>query len=202
MQCLLYSELNQRIAQRSKNKNRVKIHGNIRLWPSGLWTFEKIFQSGDLCTCCRLIKDLGTNWSSWGACRGSGTSLKRIVEMKRLPLSYGVEWTLSYVRVAAPYSDFQNSPTSDFIWRGTKDDLSRLRRSRSAASGPKKARSARQEVDLLQVYSLLRIRKNGERAFFSFFFGEGVRRNTPGLCVVYFVLSVLNRTGSLSSKGP
>ena len=31
-------------------------------------------------------------------------------------------------------------------------DLSRLRRSRSAASRPKKARSARQEVDLQQVY--------------------------------------------------
>ena len=39
--------------------------------------------------------------------------------------------------------DFQKSPSSDFKWRGTKDDLSRLRRSR-----PKKARSARQEVDL------------------------------------------------------
>ena len=37
--------------------------------------------------------------------------------------------------------DFQKSPSSDF-------DLSRLRRSRSAASWPKKARSARQEVDL------------------------------------------------------
>ena len=44
MQCL-----HQRIAQRSKNKNRVKIHCNIRLWPSGLLTFvKKISQRGDL----------------------------------------------------------------------------------------------------------------------------------------------------------
>jgi len=41
--------------------------------------------------------------------------------------------------------DFQKSPSSDFIWRAY--DLLRLRRSR-----PKKARSARQEVDLQQVY--------------------------------------------------
>ena len=49
--------------------------------------------------------------------------------------------------------------------------------------------------------TLLRIRKNGERALFSFFFGEGVvRLNAPGLSVVSSLLSVLNRTGSSSSK--
>ena len=31
---------------------------------------------------------------------------------------------------AASFLDFQKSPSSDFIWRGTKVDLSRLRRSR------------------------------------------------------------------------
>ena len=49
--------------------------------------------------------------------------------------------------------DFQKSPSSDFIRRtssssSTSPYLSRLRRSRWAASRPKKARFARQEVDL------------------------------------------------------
>ena len=39
-------------------------------------------------------------------------------------------------------------------------DLSRLRRSRSAASRPNKVRSARQEVDLQQVYQLISFLKN------------------------------------------
>ena len=42
--------------------------------------------------------------------------------------------------------DFQKSPSSDFIWCERRD------LSRSAASRPKKALSARQEVDLYQVY--------------------------------------------------
>ena len=43
--------------------------------------------------------------------------------------------------------DFQKSPSSDFI-RRTLSYLSRLGRSRRAASRPKKARFGRQEVDL------------------------------------------------------
>ena len=42
---------------------------------SALWTFEKeIFQRGDLHVLLaqQSNKDLGTNWSYWGACRGSG----------------------------------------------------------------------------------------------------------------------------------
>ena len=42
---------------------------------SALWTFEKkIFQRGDLHVLLaqQSDKDLGTNWSYWGACRGSG----------------------------------------------------------------------------------------------------------------------------------
>ena len=44
--------------------------------------------------------------------------------------------------LAAKGLDFQKSPSSDFIWR----DLSRFLS--SLASRPKKAHSARQEVDL------------------------------------------------------
>ena len=44
-----------------------------------------------------------------------------------------------------------------FKKRTFQGDLSRLRRSRSAASRPNKARSARQEVDLLQVYQEFKV---------------------------------------------
>ena len=61
------------------------------------------------------------------------------------PFPYHTVW-ISDPFVTYNNVDFQKSPSSDFIWRGTKDDLSRLRRSWSATSRPKKARSARQEV--------------------------------------------------------
>ena len=68
---------------------------------SALWTFEKkIFQRGDLHVLLaqQSNKDLETNWSYWGACRGSG-ALKTLACVER-------EGKLSNASLAFIFSHF------------------------------------------------------------------------------------------------
>ena len=82
---------------------------------------------------------------------GTRSSLWRYQQTRENILSCNKSSTISKKSFVGFHMVRDHMRHSDFIWCERRD-LSRLRRSRSAASRPKKARSARQEVDLYQVY--------------------------------------------------